>query len=649
MLARARQRLCSGDLIAGVASAVLLVALFLPWYRLSINLSRAMLPAGSYAPVFAASATTSALGTAAGGWRYLILLLCLGVLGYLASRVLIDRPPRLPAAHRQVLTVLTGLSALLDLLAFVAKPAPSVPAMSAMLSPAITVTWSYGAFVGIIAGLAALGGALLARDEPHLRETLTEAAAGGSLSTGALAGQPPASVGPEESLQAAPLPSPSFFTRDEPFSPPPPQPASTRRSLASMSRVLRAVPRAWRFAGAGLVLVAVAAVAVTLTVTSGSSGSASPRSAVTGFVRAFGSHDLAGALRYLDPKDRPSSVQAIAFGNAVTGEIGRLVVRNFATGPEVVQGDHAAVLTAGTVCVPGTPCQNLDALLAAVARGYGSFFSPSGPGPPTGLVAIPCIDSGGGWYVYGGDASWVPDLQRIASGRAAPSTPNSTTPSAPPTSSSAPPPTRSTSRPAPSGGPAKPAVMASQVQEEATTLDLPAGASLYVFGYATGGAVEASDFAAGEVAAVADANGNTVAEVALGTVRSDSFTTSALAEAIAGVGLSGFSSYKLTDGANGALGASSATTSFTVSSSGSLAVVVALAGGEQSLSLRGLPGMKLLSSSPPGAQTSIQIADAHLGPGSYTVSEVTSPLSAASDPANQGDLVAVVVLAPGRR
>lgn len=144
-------RLSLGDRIAGVATVVLFITLFLPWYTVSISSTVGI----------GGSASTSALGAGAGGWRYLILILCIAIAGYLALRAVSPKPLQLPAPHWQILGAAVGLNALLTLLAFLLKP--SVGPIT--IPVGVSVSWSYGAFLGLIAALVAGAGAVRLRRE----------------------------------------------------------------------------------------------------------------------------------------------------------------------------------------------------------------------------------------------------------------------------------------------------------------------------------------------------------------------------------------------------------------------------------------------------------------------------------------------------
>ena len=141
------RRLGTGDIIAGVATIVVFVCLFLPWYTVGVN-----------SPL-----SVSALGSLAGGWRYLILVVSLLIFVYLFVRTFLARGPRLPLPHWQLMTSMTVINALLLVLAFLVKPD-----FAQLLSDVgVSTSWGYGAFIGIVAGIIAVIGSVVRRNEPE--------------------------------------------------------------------------------------------------------------------------------------------------------------------------------------------------------------------------------------------------------------------------------------------------------------------------------------------------------------------------------------------------------------------------------------------------------------------------------------------------
>ncbi|MFZ1896640.1 hypothetical protein [Methanoregula sp.] len=185
------------------------------------------------------------------------------------------------------------------------------------------------------------------------------------------------------------------------------------------------------------------------------------------------------------------------------------------------------------------------------------------------------------------------------------------------------------------------------VTEQLTSLQLPAGAQLYLYGYGTGGAHPSSDFLNGQYASVTDADGYEITSLAATRANSNSFTTGTSYQVIGGVAVSGFSSYTASYESNPNPAAPSVSDTFTVSQPGSLAVVVAVGGGEQTLTLSGLPNMVTDAASPNDRiSLSLSIAHATLDPGTYTVSEQTVQSAAGQDPNHAGDIIGVWVFQP---
>lgn len=112
------------DRVLGIATAVLLISLFLPWY--------------TYAGF-------SASGLSAHGYLYLVLVLCLGVLGVLVMEAGWATPPlKLPTDRRNLLFGGTIANLVLVVIAFLFKP--GYPGIG----------WGFGSFVGLIAAVVAI-------------------------------------------------------------------------------------------------------------------------------------------------------------------------------------------------------------------------------------------------------------------------------------------------------------------------------------------------------------------------------------------------------------------------------------------------------------------------------------------------------------
>lgn len=112
-----------------IATLVLFISLYLPWYTYSFGLG---------------SVSVNGLWH---GWMYLVFLLCLVILVYLVSRAgFSEMPFKLPIAGEQLLLVASVANLVLTVLAFIDKPG------GVGFSG---IGWGFGAFVGLIAAVIA--------------------------------------------------------------------------------------------------------------------------------------------------------------------------------------------------------------------------------------------------------------------------------------------------------------------------------------------------------------------------------------------------------------------------------------------------------------------------------------------------------------
>ena len=192
------------------------------------------------------------------------------------------------------------------------------------------------------------------------------------------------------------------------------------------------------------------------------------------------------------------------------------------------------------------------------------------------------------------------------------------------------------------------AVSNAVVDDFSTSIQLPAGGRIYLYGYATGGGLPSTLFTSGQYASVTNAAGNVAASLAVTSSNTNSYTSQSAYPMIGGAAISGYSSYSSTYGSNNAPAATSASASFVVSQDGSLVVVVALAGSEQCQQVSGVPGLTVDASNAgtTGLPPAITIGHAYASAGFYTVTETTSQCAAGQTPDNAGDLIGVFVFVP---
>lgn len=188
-----------------------------------------------------------------------------------------------------------------------------------------------------------------------------------------------------------------------------------------------------------------------------------------------------------------------------------------------------------------------------------------------------------------------------------------------------------------------PTVENAMIQSGQTSLTLPPGSSIYLYGMATGGAAPSSPFSNGPYAQASDAAGQLAVALAASPENTNVFTTQTGYQTLGAVAVSGFRHYGASYGSNGSSGASSASDTFTVSRP-SLVVVIGLASSQQNVNLAGIAGIKIdASGSAQGASDGVIIAHAYLGPGRYTVTEQSAATAGGQDPNHMADLVGVFV------
>jgi hypothetical protein len=115
------------DRIAGIATVVLFISLFLSWFGITVI-----------------GITVTASGVSAHGWLYIVMILDILIVAYLVMRAGWDRLPiAQDVPHVTVMMVATIVNLVLVFIAFIDKPGGS------------GVGWEFGAFVALIAAVVA--------------------------------------------------------------------------------------------------------------------------------------------------------------------------------------------------------------------------------------------------------------------------------------------------------------------------------------------------------------------------------------------------------------------------------------------------------------------------------------------------------------
>jgi hypothetical protein len=120
-------RWSTADRIAGIATIVLFVSLFLSWFGVSVI-----------------GITVTASGLSAHGFLYVVMILCILIVAYLALRAGWDElPVESNIPHLTVMMVATIVNLVIVFIAFIDKPGGS------------GVGWEFGAVLGLIAAVVA--------------------------------------------------------------------------------------------------------------------------------------------------------------------------------------------------------------------------------------------------------------------------------------------------------------------------------------------------------------------------------------------------------------------------------------------------------------------------------------------------------------
>ncbi len=114
------------DRICGVATLVLFISLFLPWFSYNLGFL---------------SVSVDGLWH---GWTYLVLLLSLAVMAYLVAKAGVEELPTPPLSYAQLLMIATTANLVLVVLGFLVRPGGGHG-----------WGWDFGAFVALAAAVVA--------------------------------------------------------------------------------------------------------------------------------------------------------------------------------------------------------------------------------------------------------------------------------------------------------------------------------------------------------------------------------------------------------------------------------------------------------------------------------------------------------------
>jgi hypothetical protein len=144
--------------ITGAATLLLIISLFLPWFTASVS---------SSVLGHTISDSASASGTTAHGYLWLVFFVGLAVLAVLVIQAGFARfPVNLPFGETQLLIGLTAVNLVLVLLAFLLKPGTGGVDTEGL---SVSIGWAFGAFIALIAAIAAFVPLVLPATRPQGR------------------------------------------------------------------------------------------------------------------------------------------------------------------------------------------------------------------------------------------------------------------------------------------------------------------------------------------------------------------------------------------------------------------------------------------------------------------------------------------------
>lgn len=195
-------RLRFGEMIAAVSGAVLLLVMFLSWYKYDLKLGNGV--ADQFAKSALSSVDTTATAWQAFGFVDIVMFLAALVAIGLAVLTMTQRSVALPVAASVIVTAIGGFALLLVIIRFIDPPGGNLPDQ-------VEIKRQFGLFLGLLATAGIAGGGFLS-----MREEGTSFGDAAAAVQGGGASRPPATPAPPASAPPASAPSTS--------SPPPPTP-----------------------------------------------------------------------------------------------------------------------------------------------------------------------------------------------------------------------------------------------------------------------------------------------------------------------------------------------------------------------------------------------------------------------------------------
>ena len=150
------ERWSKNDMIIAVTALVLVVSLFVPWFKATVRIR------GASVSGFLIDPRGTVSGIAVYGYLWVVFALALSQFVVLAVRYLPARHAFTLPGYRQLLVVTSGLSCIAVLVAFVMKPSTWFGGNDLGGGFYIVVGWSYGAVVALGTAIVSLSIAIRA-------------------------------------------------------------------------------------------------------------------------------------------------------------------------------------------------------------------------------------------------------------------------------------------------------------------------------------------------------------------------------------------------------------------------------------------------------------------------------------------------------
>ena len=187
------------------------------------------------------------------------------------------------------------------------------------------------------------------------------------------------------------------------------------------------------------------------------------------------------------------------------------------------------------------------------------------------------------------------------------------------------------------------ALIGASIAEQNSTMDLPDGALVYIYGIDTGGGRPSTELTSGSKVPATNSRGNLCAELAVSVGRHNDFSSSCNYYCIGGMAVKGFHHLQAAYALDNQPGVSAVQIKFTLKAP-AMVGVMALASAQSAIYIDGLPQLMIDAQSPNEAGSlPLTIAHAVLPAGDYVLTEHSSFIGDDTQQAQRADLMGLFV------